>query len=371
MKKHLKSVVALTAICAVVALLLSFANTLTAPIIEKNQSAAANEALLVVMPEGKDFTSVDLSQYELPATVTEVFAESAGGYVVKLTTAGYSTGMVIMCGVDAAGKVTGATCLSSGETLGVEKTYGENTVGKTLEDIEGVDTVASATKTTAAYRNAVKDALNAAVILGGGTVDLRSEEEILADHLAAALPEAQGAFTEWFMVEELEGVSAVYLADNGSGAVFVKGEEFVVDPALAKVVAETKTQEIDLSKYELNTAIKKVEKTSGGNYVFEVEAYGFGINGDSYYNPSGEPILLKASLTAEGKIIACKTLSQKETDGFGSACADPEFYRQFNSRDESNYREIDAISGATITTNGYKTAIGKLFEAVKILKGAA
>lgn len=371
MKKHLKSVVALTAICAVVALLLSFANTITAPIIEKNQSAAANEALLVVMPDGKEFTSVDLSQYELPATVTEVFAESAGGYVVKLTTAGYSTGLVIMCGVDATGKVTGATCLSSNETLGAEKTYGENTVGKTLEDIDAVDTVASVTKTTAAYRNAVKDALNTAVILGGGSVDLRSEEEILADNLAAALPEAQGAFTEWFMAEELEGVSAVYLADNGSGAVFQKGEEFVVDADLAKIVADSSAEEMDLSKNELNTAIKKVEKTASGNYIFEVEAYGFGINGDAYYYPSGEPILLKASLTPEGKIIACKTLSQKETDGIGSACAEKAFYSQFNGRDEGTYKEIDAISGATITTNGYKTAIGKLFEAVKILKGAA
>ena len=29
------------------------------------------------------------------------------------------------------------------------------------------------------------------------------------------------------------------------------------------------------------------------------------------------------------------------------------------------------ISGATITTNGYKTAIGKVFEAVKIMEGVA
>lgn len=371
MNKHLKNVLALTAICGVVALLLSATNMLTAPIIEKNQSAAANEALLVVMPEGEGFELMDLSSYELPATVTEVYKESKGGYVMKLETAGYSSGLVLMCGVDAAGIVTGATCLASSETLGAEKTYGTQTVGKSLADIDAVDTVASVTKTTAAYKNAVKDALNAAVILGGGTVDLRDEAQILKDNLSAVLPAAEGAFTPWFMVEELEGVTAVYLADNGSGVVFQKGEEFVLDEALAQKVKASKTEAVDVSGYELNASITKVEKTATGNYVFEVKGNGFGINGDAYYNPSGEPIVIRAALTPAGKILACETVSQKETDGFGSACAEPGFYTQFNGKDETNYKEIDAISGATLTTNGYKTAVGKLFEAVKIMEGAA
>jgi len=389
MNKYVKSILALTAICGVVALLLSATNLLTAPIIEKNQSAAANEALLVVMPQGKDFTPVDLTTYELPATVTEVFAESSGGHVIKLTTAGYGTGMVIMCGVDAAGTVTGATCLSSNETLGVEKTYGDKTVGKTKEDIDSLDTVASATKTTEAYRGAVKDALLAVEILGGKSVDLRSEEEILQDNLSAALPAAEGAFTPWFMVEELEGVSAVYLAENGAGTVFVMGEAFVaVDAngavtgtddetvktaatAAAATVAGTTVESVDISGYELHSSVVKVDKTSGGNYIVEIKASGFGINGDRYYNPSGEPIVLRASVTPAGKIIACQTISQSETDGIGSACADPEFYTQFNGKDESNYKEIDAIAGATLTTNGYKTAVGRIIESVKIMEGVA
>ena len=371
MKTHLKSIAALTLICGVVALLLSATNMLTAPIIEKNASAAANEALLVVMPGGEGFEAVDLSTYELPATVTEVYKEGKGGVVVKLTTAGYSTGMVIMCGVDANGVVTGATCLQSGETLGAEKTYGEQTVGKTLQDIDSVDTVASVTKTTAAYKNAVKDALNTAVILSGGTVDLRDEAQILADNLSAVLPAGEGKFTPWFVVEELEGVDAVYIADNGAGIVFKKGEEFVLDEALAQKVKDSKIEAVDISGLELNASITKVEKTATGNFVFEVKGNGFGINGDPYYAPSGEPIVIRAALTPAGKVLACETVSQKETDGIGSACADPSFYTQFNGKDESNYKEIDAIGGATLTTNGYKTAVGKLFEAVKILKGEA
>ena len=57
------------------------------------------------------------------------------------------------------------------------------------DGVEAVDTISGATKTTAAYKNAMKDALNAAIILGGGEVDIRTEEEILNDNLSAALPD--------------------------------------------------------------------------------------------------------------------------------------------------------------------------------------
>ncbi len=391
MKIYIKSLVVLTAICGIIAVLLSAANVITSPIISENESAAANEALLVVMPEGEGFEAMDLATYELPATVTEVFSEKNGGYVVKLRTNGYGSDMVIMCGVDAKGTVTGATCLSSNETLGYEQSYGESTKGATVETVDGLDVISGATKTTEGYKNAVKDALNAAVILGGGSVDLRSEEEILNDNLSAALPDAEGKFTELFITEEAADISAVYVADNGAGAVCVSGEQFIavngeghvlsaeVEEALsgriadqAKAILSSTAEEIDLSKYaDLPAHLQKAYTTSGGNYVFELKANGFGINGDHWYNPSGKPILLKVSATAEGKIIACKTLEQYETEGIGSACADKEFYSQFNGKDETNYKEIDGISGATLTTNGYKTAVGKVFEIVKILKGEA
>ena len=87
--KHFKSVIALTVICAVIAVLLAVTNSITAPIIEKNASAAANEALLVVYPDGGDFTQVDISTFELPATVTEAYSATNGGYVIKLLTSGY------------------------------------------------------------------------------------------------------------------------------------------------------------------------------------------------------------------------------------------------------------------------------------------
>ncbi|MBP3382271.1 MAG: FMN-binding protein, partial [Clostridia bacterium] len=168
MKTNLKNLSVFVSICVVITVLLAATNAITAPIIEKNQQASANKALLEVMSEGKGFETMDISSYTLPATVTEVHKETAGlGYVIKLVTAGYGSDMVIMCGVKTDGFVTGAVCLSSNETLGKEKTYGENFKDKDAAAVDAVDIIGGATKTTEAYKNAVKDALNAAIILGG------------------------------------------------------------------------------------------------------------------------------------------------------------------------------------------------------------
>ncbi len=390
MMKMMKSALSLTIICAVVAVLLAATNFVTAPIIEANEAAAANDALLVVMPNGTGFEAVDISSYTLPATVSEVYSEASGGYVVKLVTAGYSSGLVVMVGVDANGTVTGATCLASSETLGYEKTYGDTTVGATVETVDGIDTIAGATRTTEAYKNAVKDALNTAVIMGGGSVDIRTDEEILLDNLSQALPEGEGAFTSFFIQEVLEVTDQVYHADNDAGYVFVSGENFIgvdvsgnviseVDETLkasiesdAKIFLASEVEMIDLSAYDnIPSQIVNAYRTLTGNYVFELKAAGFGINGDKWYNPSGEYIEIMICATKDGVVIDCVTTYQSETEGIGSVCAEPEFYSQFDGTDESTYKDIDAISGATYTTNGYKTAVGKIFEVIKILEGVS
>ena len=388
MIKNIKNTAILVCVCTVITLLLALTNSITAPVIEENANASANAALLEVMPEGSGFDAVDLSSYELPATVTEVYKENGGlGYVIKLVTAGYGTDMVIMCGVGTDGIVTGAVCLSSNETLGKEKTYGENFVDQNAEGVEAVDTVASATKTTEAYKNAIKDALNAAVILEGGSVDIRTEEEILADALKEALP-AGDTFTKVFMVEVIEGADAVYAAENQAGYVFVAGEQFIGVDAEGKVltanaenaaaytdaVAKLKAttyEDIDLSAYpELADSVVSAKKTASGNYVVETKGAGYGIKGGNEWHPaSNEYIVVRVAMTVEGNILDCITVSEAETDGLGDACSEESFYGQFVGKTEADYTEIDAISGATLTTDGYKQAIQRAFDAVNTLKG--
>ena len=389
MKNHIKNVLSLTIICAVMALLLALTNSITAPIIKEQENAAVSDALKKVLPNGEDFQTVDISEFTLPETVEEAYSEKNGGYVIKLKTAGYGSDLILMCGIDKDGVVAGVQYISGNETLGYETTYGEKLKNVTIDTVEDVETVAGATKTTGAFKGAVKDALNAAVILGGGSVDIRDEATILNDNLSAALTSADGKFTEIFITEEIGNVSAVYKADNDTGYVFVSGESFIATDNSANVLTDTdeavKTEinnaatkiinstltEIDISNIQnMPTHVQKAYKTSGGNYVFDLRAAGYGINGDKYTR-SGEYIEIRVSVTPQGKIIACKTTAQKESEGIGDACSKPEFYNQFNGKQESDYNEIDAIAGATITTNGYKTAISKVFEAVKLLDGGA
>ena len=239
MTKNIKNIAVLVCICVVITSLLAVTNTITAPIIEKNKSATANAALLEVMPNGAGFELVDISKHNLPSTVTEVYKESSNlGYVVKMVTNGYASDMVIMCGVSNDKVVTGAVCLSSNETLGKEKTYGENFTNKDANGVDAVDTIASATKTTAAYKSAIKDALNTATIMSGGTVDIRNEEEILADNLATALPSAD-KFTKLFLVEVVDGIDAIYSADNKTGYVCVVGDQFIGVDANGTVLTDT------------------------------------------------------------------------------------------------------------------------------------
>ncbi len=389
MKKNMKNLCVFVCICTVITLLLAFTNSFTAPIIQNNQNASANQALLEVMPDGTGFEQISVSDYTLPATVSEVYKETSGlGYVMKLVTAGYGSDLVLMCGVGNDGVVTGAVYISSNETLGKEKTYGENFTGKDAAGVDAVDTIGGATKTTEAYKNAVKDALNSVIILGGGSVDIRTEEEILADNLNAALPAGEAKFEKLFLTELIENVDGVYAAENGAGYVFVVGEQFIgaladgtvitenventaaISDAVATIKSST-LEDIDLSAYEeLTKTVISAKKTASGNYVIETKGAGYGIKGGDEYHPaSGEYIIVRVSVTPEGKIIDCLTVSEAETDGLGDACADEKFYGQFVGKTEENYTEIDAIAGATLTTNGYKQAIERAYKAIEILKG--
>ena len=392
MKKSIKSILVMVCICAVVSVVLSVTNSITAPIIKQNEQKNANQALLEVLPEGENFTLVDITSYTLPSTVSEVYSAENCGYVIKLTTTGYNSGMVLMCGISSDGTVVGTKLIASGETPSIggaaADTFAPTIIGKNVNDIDSVDTISGATKTTTAYRAAVKDALNAVVILGGGSVDLRTEEEILIDNLSEALPAANGSFTKYFFVEIVEGVDAIYLAQNETGAVCVIGEKFIaidangnvltecseeeattVKTAIETINATTKT-DIDLSKYSnLPSQLISAKLTSTRNYIIEIKAAGYGIVGGNEYHPaSGEYIIVQVSLTSDGKIIDCLTVSQAETNGIGSACADEKFYGQFDGKTEETYNDIDAISGATMTTDGYKKAILRAFESVKIFE---
>ena len=159
-------------ICLVVALLLSVANFITAPIIEKAERQKVQENLANVLPSGKNFVeiSTDKLSSEFPAEVTNVFTEDNGGFVFQMTVTGYKPGLIVMCGIDADGKITGATYVKSQETLSAEVGLGDKFVGYTSNTITPeIIAGPTAKKTTEAYYRAIKAALEA--------FDIIAEEE--------------------------------------------------------------------------------------------------------------------------------------------------------------------------------------------------
>ena len=90
------------------------------------------------------------------------------------------------------------------------------------------------------------------------------------------------------------------------------------------------------------------------------------------YQPAKNiPIEICVLLSSDGKILKCLTVSQEESGGYGAVCGDEAYYSQFNGKTESDYKNVDAITGATITTKGYMKAIERAFECVKILEGGS
>ncbi|MBQ6849296.1 MAG: FMN-binding protein, partial [Clostridia bacterium] len=314
-----------------------------------------------VMPEGSRWEEIDRADYaRLPDSITVACRETGGhGYVLDVTVDGYNADMVIRCGVDENGAITGAVCVSSNETLGAEKEYGDRFGGKTIATYDEVDTISGATYTTMAYKNAIKDALYAAVILGGADVDTRTPEEILADNLAAALPAGKGKFTEVFITEEINGVDALYAADNGAGYVCIAVKEAIgnnftgefvgIDANLnivtAGSTANTKAafnavkamnastlSDINFANKGLNESITSVKKTATGNYVIDIEGRGYAYFDDNhgYGVQRFVPIHIRVSLTPDGKIIDCLTVSHEESENFGDKCGTEAYYSQFD-----------------------------------------
>ena len=412
-KKSLKDVIVLVVICAVFSSALALVNYKVAPIIADRLAAAADQAYEEVIEGATGFEDVDLTGKTIPSTVQVVKREKSGlGYAIKIVTTGYGSGMTLIIGVNSDGVVTGATCIASNETNGVEKSYGDNFIGKDLGGAKDVDTVAASTMTTKAYREAVVDAINTVTILSGGSADLRSEEEIFFDNLKEALPDAFTAdskvyadvFTETLIVgndgniytnTELH-ITSINKAINGAGYVFVIDKEMVAVNAEGAIVSEASAEaktlveaavaldcsftavEVDITEYRNSedrnvkrtfNSINYVKVTAAGNYVIETKNSGYG----------KDPMIILVTISADGKVIDNLTVSNSETPNFGGVqLADGKYNAEFNDKTQADVDEnadgvfgVDTISGVTVTTKAYRAAIIRAFTAFDIIEGGA
>lgn len=379
-------------ICLVATLLLAGVNLITAPIIEKNQNELANAALKEVLPEGKNFQPIEITS-DYPAIVTAGY-KADGGYVFKMEVTGKSTGLIIMCGVDTNGNIVGTKVIASEETPsyaekvfpfveGIDGKYGGM-------DLDGFDPflVSQATYTSQAYADAVKAALQSAIIAAGGSVDTRTPEQILQDNCNAALGTTNLTYGRWFATEALAGINKTYVPEDGDNKqfVFVIGDKFIGVNATGVITAGVSAEDAakataayalastsnptpiaELPKGVDTRLVKKAYVTAHGSYVFE-------LSGNGYYPK--QPIEFSLSVTADGKIIDMVTTSQHEDEGQGGAGNEAYYDKWIGATADdivistsSKNPDIGAIAGSTFTSKGYQEAVKAALQAATLLSG--
>ena len=392
MKKNIMPTAILGSICLVVALLLSLINSITAPIIKAAQDAAANAALMEVLPDGKNFEEITLDE-RYPAVITKGY-KADGGFVFQASVTGKSSGLIILIGIDADGKIVGTEVIADQETDSYDANVFPAVTG-TEGAYKGMDfdnfnpyLVAGATLTSKAYGDAIKAALQSFVLASGGTVDTRTPEQIMQDSCNEALGTTGVTYVRWFATEALVGIDKTYVPQNGDNKqfVFVIGGRYVgvnatgvttagataedaakATAAYALASTSNPTPITELPAAVDQQIVKKAYLTAHGSYVFDLVGKGF-------YTDT--PIEFSLSVTADGKIIDMVTTKQHKDEGQGGAGNDAYYDKWIGATADdivistnSKNPDIGVIAGSTFTSKGYQTAVKAALQAATLLSG--
>ena len=77
-------------------------------------------------------------------------------------------------------------------------------------------------------------------------------------------------------------------------------------------------------------------------------------------------------IKSDGSIESTKTLNHSETSGIGSKVVDngSDYRKQYEGKTADKLDEVDAVTGATISSKAYKKAITAAFDAFATIKEA-
>ena len=141
--------------------------------------------------------------------------------------------------------------------------------------------------------------------------------------------------------------------------IIAKAEQEKTEQAMSEVLAEADSFKL-LEIENLPERVTEVyTATNGSGYVFMLTTKGYG--GD---------MKLICGMKSDGTIEQCKTLSHAETSGLGSKTAEDPYRNQYCGKNSDTLSEVDAITGATISSNAYKNAIEDAFKAYDMIKEA-
>ena len=146
---------------------------------------------------------------------------------------------------------------------------------------------------------------------------------------------------------------------------------------LAGVNSLTKVRILDQAKAEEEVSLKEVvpeganfEAVRSGNDIIYYKAQdkagkligvAFKASGKGY----SSTIETMVGMLKDGTITAIKVLSQNETPGLGARVSEPGFTSQFTHKKDLN--EVEAITGATISSRAVIDSVEKKAEEIKAL----
>lgn len=339
----LKNTLVMFVVTFVAVLLLAVVNQVTREPIAQAEINARAEVYKVVYPDAQGFADVENSQSLLENS--EQFLSDAGykgcviddvlavedsskalvGYVIAATSpSGYGGNIQVALGITSDGVIKGFDVVSNSETAGIgskctEPEFKNQFAGKNAAVLEysktgasadnEIDAISGATITT----NAVTEAANCAIVFyqenfGGGV-----EEAEEPDPLEKAYPGV-----------DLNSLTDVEVKDG-------EGESYTVN---------------------------EVKQNGSDGYIITVTAHN-GYDGD---------LQIALGIGNDGIIKGFSTVVCNETPPLGGQCTSDEFAQMFvdmkagevthvSSGANKDDNQIDAISGATITTDAVLTAV--------------
>lgn len=95
---------------------------------------------------------------------------------------------------------------------------------------------------------------------------------------------------------------------------------------------------------------------NGAGYVFTSAAKGF-----------DGPVVYMIGIDADGAVVGIQMFSHNETPGLGTKVAEPEYLTQYLGDVDPN--AVDAVSGATRTSESLKMSLTQALEAFETVKG--
>lgn len=337
----------LALVSVVLVLCLAVVNQLTMGPIQEAEINARAEAYKAVYPTAEKFAEIDdaeslieksaevLEKADLAGcSINDVLAvtDASGsikGYVISATSPnGYGGDVQIAVGI-ADGKLTGFDVISNSETPG----FG----AKCTEDEFKKQFAGKAAKTLSYTKNGAKSDTEFDAI-SGATITSNAVQEAVN----AAITFYQASFGGG--VQEAEKLDPMEQAYEG------------VDINALEDVDVVETSNGDYT-------IDAVQKTADGGYIITCTAHN-GYDGD---------LQIALGISNDGVIKGFATTICNETKALGGQCTSPEYASQFvgmkadavsfvkgDANKDNN--EIDAIAGATITTNATITAVNGAIE---------